>query len=157
QCLREPTGARGLLPDAPALQGPGLVLIAGGLAPDAELEQHRRGIGDAGIDVVGRRDDGGGSLSGQDAAREARDQVATLGGRIDEDELADRQHVTQPGQTVDQLGRVGRATSDDGEPHPFTPVSVTPSMKAFCAKKNTMMTGAITSKVAAIVRFQSVW
>ena len=34
---------------------------------------------------------------------------------------------------------------------------MTPSMKAFWAKKNTTITGAITSSVAAMVRFQSVW
>ena len=65
--------------------------------------------------------------------------------------------VPEPGQPVDQLGGVRRAAADDGELHPFTPVSVTPSMKAFWAKKNTMITGAITIRVAAMVRFQSVW
>ena len=69
----------------------------------------------------------------------------------------DRELVPEPGQPVDQLGGVRRAAAHDGELHPFTPVSVTPSMKAFWAKKNTMITGAITISVAAMVRFQSVW
>ena len=68
-----------------------------------------------------------------------------------------REVVAQPGEPVDELGGVRRPTADDCELHPLTPVSVTPSMNAFCAKKNTMITGAITSRVAAIVRFQFVW
>src|SRR5581483_8003453 len=40
---------------------------------------------------------------------------------------------------------------------PFTPVSVTPSTNAFCARKKTTITGAITSSVAAIVRFHCTW
>src|SRR6185369_5256374 len=56
-----------------------------------------------------------------------------------------------------ELGRVRRPGPDDGEPHPFTPVSVTPSTNARWARKNTMMIGAITSSVAAIVRFHWTW
>ena len=40
---------------------------------------------------------------------------------------------------------------------PLTPVSVTPSMKARWAMKNSAMTGAITIRVAPMVRFQFVW
>ena len=57
----------------------------------------------------------------------------------------------------DELGRVRRAGADDGELHPFTPVSVTPSTNAFCARKKMTITGAITSSVAAIVRFHCTW
>src|SRR5262249_32284103 len=46
---------------------------------------------------------------------------------------------------------------DDRDFHPFTPVSVTPSTNAFCARKNRTITGAITSSVAAIVRFHCTW
>ncbi len=97
------------------------------------------------------------ALPGEDPAGQAADQLEPVGGRVDEHQLVDRQLVAEPGEPVDQLGGVRRPAADDRELHPFTPVSVTPSMKAFCAKKNTMITGAITSNVAAMVRFQSVW
>ena len=57
----------------------------------------------------------------------------------------------------DELGRVRRAGTDDGDLHPFTPVSVTPSTNALCARKKMTMTGTITSSVAAIVRFHCTW
>ena len=65
-------------------------------------------------------------------------------GRVDEDQLVDRQHVAQPREPVDELRRVRRAAADDGELHPLTPVSVTPSMKALWAMKKSAITGAMT-------------
>src|SRR5262249_38407325 len=56
-----------------------------------------------------------------------------------------------------ELGRVGRARADDRDLHPFTPVRVTPSTKAFCAAKKIAMTGAMKRIVAIIVRFHSTW
>ena len=57
-----------------------------------------------------------------------------------------------------ELGRVGRAAADDCDLHPFTPVSVTPSTNALCArKKSDDRPAAITSSVAAIVRFHCTW
>ena len=56
-----------------------------------------------------------------------------------------------------ELRRVGRAAADDRDLHPFTPVRVTPSTKARCARKKTMITGAMKSSVAAIVRFHCTW
>ena len=47
--------------------------------------------------------------------------------------------------------------ADDRKLHPFTPVSVTPSTNAFCARKKTTTTGSMTSTVAAIVRFHCTW
>ena len=41
QRLRQPARAGRLLPDAAALQRPGLVLVARGLPTDPQLEQHR--------------------------------------------------------------------------------------------------------------------
>jgi hypothetical protein len=93
---------------------------------------------------------------GQDAAPEAADQLEPVGGRVDEHELLDREHVVQPAEAVHQLRGVRRAPADDRDPHPFTPVSVTPSMNAFWARKNSTITGAITRTVAAMVRFQLV-
>src|SRR5439155_23193771 len=40
---------------------------------------------------------------------------------------------------------------------PFTPVSVTPSMNTFCARKNKMITGSMNIRDAAIVRFHCTW
>ncbi len=39
----------------------------------------------------------------------------------------------------------------------FTPVKVTPCTNAFCAAKNSAMTGSMNSTVAAIVRFHCTW
>ena len=88
---------------------------------------------------------------------EPTDEREPVLGGIDQDQLVDRERVLHPSDAVDQLRRVRRTAADDRDLHPFTPVSVTPSMKAFCAKKNTAITGAITSSVAAMVRFQFVW
>ena len=90
--------------------------------------------------------------------REAAHQLQTVGGRVDEYQLLDRQGVPQPRESVDEFWRVGRPSADHCELHigsqPFTPVRVTPSTKAFCAKKKMTMTGAMTSRVAAMVMFQ---
>ena len=54
-------------------------------------------------------------------------------------------------QARHELRRVRRARADDGDLHPFTPVSVTPSTNAFCARRKSAITGAITISVAAMV------
>ena len=87
------------------------------------------------------------------APREAADDLAPLGVDVVQHELRD----VEPRQPGDELGRVRRAAADDGDLHPFTPVSVTPSTNARCARKKRMITGAITSSVAAIVRFHCTW
>lgn len=161
QRLGEAAGAGGLLADAPALQRPGLVLVAGGLSADAQLEQDGVGAPDPGGDLGGGGDGGAVALPGEDPAGQAGDQLQPVGGRVDQDEFADREGVPQPGEAVDQLRCVGGTAADDCQlqcgHQPLTPVSVTPSMKAFCAKKNSTSTGAVTSSVAAMVRFQLVW
>ena len=88
------------------------------------------------------------------------DGLARLGDQLDVAELVDRQRGPEPGEAVDELGRVGRAAPDDSElhaGHPFTPVRVMPSTKTFCARKNTTRTGTIARIVAAIVRFHCTW
>ncbi len=161
QRLGEAARAGGLLADAAALQRPGLVLVAGGLSADPQLQQHRVGVRDAGLDVGGRGDDRAVALLGEDPPGQSADQLQPVGGGVDEDEFADREGVAEPGEAVDQLRGVRRTAADDGQlecgHQPLTPVSVTPSMKAFCAKKKRTITGAITSRVAAMVRFQLVW
>lgn len=151
----------GLLADAAALQRPGLVLVAGRLPADPQLQEHRVGVGDARLDVGRRGDHGAVPLLGEDPPGQPADQLQPVGGRVDQDEFGDRQGVAQPGETVDEFGGVRRTATHDGQlqcgHQPLTPVSVTPSMKAFCAKKKRTITGAITSRVAAMVRFQLVW
>ena len=96
------------------------------------------------------------ALLGEDPSGESPYQFEAVLVGVDQDEFVDRQHVTQSREPVDEFRRVRRPATDDSELHPLTPVNVTPSMKALWAKKNTMITGAITSNVAAIVRFQFV-
>ena len=100
------------------------------------------------------------AVSREDPLRQPADELEPVLVRVDQHQLVDRQRVLQPGEAVDQLRRVRRPATDDCsfiEFHPLTPVSVTPSMNAFWAKKNTAITGAMTSSVAAMVRFQFVW
>ena len=89
--------------------------------------------------------------------RHLADDLAPLGVDVVEDELVDGDPLSLAREAGDELGRVGRATADDGDLHPFTPVSVTPSTNAFWARKKTMTTGSMISSVAAIVRFHCTW
>ena len=73
--------------------------------------------------------------------------------RIDVRELVDRDPRPLPREARNELRRIRRPRTDDRELHPFTPVRVTPSTNARCARKKSTITGAITSSVAAIVRF----
>ncbi len=71
------------------------------------------------------------ALPGEDAPGQTADQLEPVGGRVDQDEFGHRQCLVQPGEAVDELGSVGGSAAYDCEFHPLTPVSVTPSMKAF--------------------------
>ena len=157
QGFREPACTRRLLADAAALERPRLVALAGRLSTDAQLKQHGIGILHSRRQVGRRAEATRVSLGRENAARQPADQLEPLGGRVDQHQLVDREHIAQTGEPVDQLRRIGGSATHDGQLHPLTPVRVTPSTKARCAKKNTIMTGAITRSVAAIVRFQSVW
>jgi hypothetical protein len=117
QRLGEAARAGRLLADAAALQGPGLVLLAGGLAADTELQEHRVGAVHARVQVVRRRDPAGVALPGEDAPGEPADQLQALGGRVDQDEFLDGQGVPQAREAVDEFGGVGRASADHGEFH----------------------------------------
>ena len=86
--------------------------MAGGLAADPQLEQHRVGA------VTGVQARRGGSVAGwpmprEDAPPEPADQLEALGGRVEEHQLVDREHVAQPAEPVDQLRGVRRASADD--------------------------------------------
>ncbi len=151
QRLGQPARAGGLLTDAAAVVREGLVDVPGGLAADAELEEDGVGAVDALVRVGGGGDLRGAALAGQDAAGERGDDVEPIRVGVDQGDLGDGQ--AQPGESVDEFGGVRGSATDNGDLQPLTPVSVTPSMKAFCAKKKTMITGAIAMRVAAMVRF----
>ena len=124
------------------------------LAADADLDEHEVGAVDSPVEVVARHHElAGEALALEHPARQPADDLAPLGVDVVQRELVDVE-AREPG---DELRRVRRAAADHGDLHPFTPVSVTPSTKAFCARKKRMITGAITSSVAAIVRFHCTW
>ena len=157
QGLAETTGAGRLLPDAAAGKWHGLIREASLLAADADLDQDEVGAVDSSVEVVGDLEPPFVPLPVEHALREPTDNFAPL--RIDvlQHELADVDPLALARQPRHELGRVRRAAADDRDLHPFTPVSVTPSTNAFCARKKTMITGAITSSVAAMVRFHCTW
>src|SRR5205807_10251501 len=93
------------------------------------------------------------ALLREHASRQPADHFAPLGVDVLQDELV---HV-EPRQARHELRGVRRASTDDRDLHPFTPVSVTPSTNARCARKKITITGAITRSVAAIVRFHCTW
>ena len=51
------------------------------------------------------------------SAGHPRDQLEPLGGRVDEHQLVDRQHVVQPAEPVHELGGVRRPAADDRDLH----------------------------------------
>ncbi len=161
QRLGQPARAGRLLPDAAALQRPGLVLVAGGLAADPQLEQHRVHAVERGLE--GRRRDQLSRVAQprEDPPPDARDQLEPLGRRVDEHQLVDRAARPAAGRARRRArgctSTLRRRPRFSQQLHPLTPVSVTPSMKALWARKNSAITGAITSSVAAMVRFQLVW
>src|SRR5205814_1612749 len=89
----------------------------------------------------------------QHARREPADDLEPLAVDVVQPELVD----VDSGEPRHEFRGVGRTGADDGEFQPFTPVSVTPSTKARCARKKSTITGAMTSSVAAIVRFHCTW
>jgi hypothetical protein len=153
QRLGEATGTGGFLTDAVALQRKGFVHSTRSLTADPKLDEDHAGALDPGINVVGPRQLGAVPVLPKDPLRERSNERQPLGGRIDQGQLGYRQHVSQSCDAVDQFWCVRRAATDHGELHPLTPVNVTPSTRAFCAKKNTTITGSMTMRVAAIVVF----
>ena len=103
------------------------------LAADADLEQHEVGA----VERASRSPVSSSSplvaLRGEHPRGQAADDLAALGVDVVQRELAiDVELAREP---RDELRRVRRAAADDGELHPFTPVSVTPSTNAFWARK----------------------
>ena len=147
--LGEAPCARRLLTDAAAAKRHRLVAEPRRLAADTDLDEDEGGAVESAVEVRRPHEGAAVFLAREHALRQAADDLEPLRVDVVERELVHRQLR----QVRDELGRVGRAGADDGELHPFTPVSVTPSTNARCARKKRTITGAITSSVAAMVRF----
>src|SRR5262249_5336497 len=115
--------------------------------------EHEVGAVDGAREVVRHDQLASEPLAREHPLRHPAHDLAPLRVDVLQDELVD----LEARQPRDELGRVGRAAADDRDLHPFTPVSVTPSTNAFCARKNRTITGAITSSVAAMVVFHCTW
>ncbi len=156
--LREAAGTGRLLTDAAAGERDGLVREARLLAADADLDQDEVGAVERAVEVAGHLQLAGVALPLQHPRGEAADHVAPLLVDVVQDELAHVDLVALPREPRDELGRVRRAAADDRDLHPlFTPVRVTPSTNARCARKKRISTGSITRIVAAITRFHCTW
>ena len=157
QRLREAAGAGRLLADAAAGERDRLVAQPRRLTADADLDQHGVGAVDRAVEIVGHLERPVEAVRGQHPPGQPADDLAPLGVDVVQHELAHVEPVALAPQAGHQLGRVGRPAADHRDLHPFTPVSVTPSTNAFCAAKNSRITGAMNSSVAAIVRFHCTW
>jgi hypothetical protein len=152
QRLGEAAGAGGLLADAAELEREGLVHHPGPLAADAQLDQDEVGALGGRGQVGGQLQAPWPALAGQDPAGQAADHCQPPGVDVVQHQLVHGQGGLAA-EPVGQLGGVGATGADDGDLHPFTPVSVTPSMKARWANRNSATTGSMNSSVAAMVRF----
>ena len=123
--------------------------------PNANLNEHEVGPLERRIEVVGDLEPPLEALPGKHPACEPAHDFTPLGIDVLEPELSDPELVALPRQAANELWGIGRAAADDSDLHPLTPVSVTPSTKARWARKNRMITGVMTTTVAAMVRFQS--
>ncbi len=151
--LGEAARAGRLLADAAARERHRFVLQPRRLPADADLQQHERRAVDRRVDVAREREPAAVAGAVEHPLREPADDVEPLGVDVHQRQLRHR-HARQ---LRHELRRVRRAGSHNSELHPFTPVSVTPSTNALCARKKIRITGAITSSVAAMVRFHSTW
>jgi len=151
--LGEAAGARRLLADAAAAQRHGLVAEPRLLTADADLCEHERRTVEGGVELGRAENAPRKPVALEHPGSECANDLEPLGVDVVQCELV---HV-EPRKLRDELGRVRRACADHGELHPFTPVSVTPSTKARCARKKRRITGAITIKVAAMTRFHCTW
>ena len=157
QGLPETARAGGLLTDAPARKWERLVGEPSCLTADPDLDQDEVGAVDRAVEVVGHRQPPVETLAGEHPLGHPAHHLAPLGVDVVEDELPDLDAVALAGEPGDELGGVGGAAADHCDLHPFTPVSVTPWTNAFWARKNRMITGSITSSVAAMTRFHWTW
>ena len=157
QRLGQASGAGRLLADAAARERHRLVGEPRLLTADADLDEHEVGPVERAVEIVRQRQSAREPAALEHPSREPADDFQPLRVDVLQGEL---RHVEPSALTREpghELRRVGRAAADDRDLHPFTPVRVTPSTKARCARKKTMITGAMKSRVAAIVRFHCTW
>src|SRR5207247_4532245 len=126
-------------------------------ARGGELDQDASRTVERTVEIVGDGQRPLIALPVEHPCRQTADDLSPLLVDVVEHEVAHVDAVTLVRQPRHELRRIRRAAADDCDLHPFTPVSVTPSTKARCARKNRIITGAITSRVAAIVRFHCTW
>ena len=117
QRLGETPGAGGLLADAAASQRNGLVEVPCRLTTDAQLEQHEVGAVDSRGKIGSSRQLSIPFTTAGDALADAGDSLETGRVRVAQYELVDLDLVAQPGDAVDELGRVGAPTTDHGDFH----------------------------------------
>src|SRR5262249_32400819 len=117
QRFREAAGTRGLLADAPAGEGKGLVLEARCLAPHADLDEDEVGAVYRAVEIVRDLDATVVALLVEHPLRHAAHGLAPIGVDILQPELAEVEPVAVPGESGNELGRVGRAAADDRELH----------------------------------------
>ena len=115
QCLGEAARSGRLLADAAEPMGQGLVDEADRLAADPELDEHERGPVDRGVAVGGRRQPARPADAPADPSGEPGDDLQSLCVDVVEDQLVDRQPVHPVRHALDELGRVGAASADDGD------------------------------------------
>ena len=123
KCLGEAPGSGRLLADAVEPKGQRLVQHPGGLATDAQLDQHEcRAV--HGRDRVRRLGDPDRRPStGQHPAGEPRHDGQPLGRGIQQDQLVDRQDVRATCDALDELRRVRATAADDRDLESHAPVS----------------------------------
>src|SRR6185369_15454769 len=112
--------------DAAARQRGGLVSQPRCLTADPDLDEDEVGAIDGGIQLTPDRELAREARPVEHPAREPADDLQPPSVDVVQSKPTD----LEPCEPRDELGRVGRAGADDGELHPFTPVSVTPSTNA---------------------------
>ncbi len=157
QRLREAAGARRLLSDAAAAQRRGLVDKSCLLPADPDLEEDEVGPLDSAVEIVRHGQPTAVALLLEHALGHPADDPAPFGVDVVQHELAHGKPLPLARDTRDELGRVRRPGAYNRDLHPFTPVSVTPSTKARCARKKMSTTGNMMRSVAAMVRFHCTW
>ena len=157
QRLGEAARAGRLLADAAARERHRLVGEPRLLAADADLDEHEVGSVERSVEIVRQRQSAREPVPLEHPSGEPADDLEPLGVDVLQHELRHVEPLALAREPGHELRRVGRAAADDRDLHPFTPVRVTPSTNARCARKKTMITGAMKSSVAAIVRFHCTW
>src|SRR5207247_2216251 len=116
-----------LLADAAARKRDRLVPKSCFLPPDANLNEHEVGTVQGAVEVARQLEIAGKAGTVEHPRRQPSDDLQPRRVDILEDELTHVQALPLAREATDQLRGVGRATADDCDLHPFTPVSVTPS------------------------------